>query len=227
MNTGDKRPHSENNLIEGIAWGINGKVTYDLEGSAFNAGSVIKWLRDELRLISEPSECDFLAESVRDSNGVYLVPAFTGLGAPYWDMYARGCIVGLTRGANRAHFARAVLESITYQVTDLIEAMSKDSGIVMNELRVDGGASVSNIMLQIQSNLASAKVNRPKLVETTALGAAYMAGLAVGFWKDFDEIERVREVDRIFVPAIDNNTREEMMKGWKKAVSRARDWEEK
>ena len=227
MNTGDKRPHSENNLIEGIAWGINGKVTYDLEGSAFNAGSVIKWLRDELRLISEPSECDFLAESVRDSNGVYLVPAFTGLGAPYWDMYARGCIVGLTRGANRAHFARAVLESITYQVTDLIEAMSKDSGIVMNELRVDGGASVSNIMLQIQSNLASAKVNRPKLVETTALGAAYMAGLAVGFWKDFDEIERVREVDRIFIPAIDNNTREEMMKGWKKAVSRARDWEEK
>ena len=227
MNTGDKRPHSENNLIEGIAWGINGKVTYDLEGSAFNAGSVIKWLRDELRLISEPSECDFLAESVRDSNGVYLVPAFTGLGAPYWDMYARGCIVGLTRGANRAHFARAVLESITYQVTDLIEAMSKDSGIVMNELRVDGGASVSNIMLQIQSNLASAKVNRPKLVETTALGAAYMAGLAVGFWKDFDEIERVREVDRIFIPAIDNNTREEMMKGWRKAVSRARDWEEK
>ena len=227
MNTGDKRPRSKNNLIEGIAWGINGKVTYDLEGSAFNAGSVIKWLRDELRLISEPSECDFLAESVKDSNGVYLVPAFTGLGAPYWDMYARGCIMGLTRGANRAHFARAVLESITYQVTDLIEAMSKDSGIVMNELRVDGGASVSNIMLQIQANLASSKVNRPKLVETTALGAAYMAGLAVGFWKDFDEIERVREVDRIFVPAIDNITREEMLKGWHKAVERSQDWEEK
>ncbi len=227
MNTGEKRPRSKNNLIEGIAWGINGKVTYDLEGSAFNAGSVIKWLRDELRLISEPSECDFLAESVRDSNGVYLVPAFTGLGAPYWDMYARGCIVGLTRGANRAHFARAVLESIAYQVTDLIEAMSKDSGIMLNELRVDGGASVSNILLQIQSNLASSKVNRPKLVETTALGAAYMAGLAVGFWKDFDEIERVREVDRIFVPAIDNITREDMLKGWHKAVSRAQDWEEK
>ncbi len=227
MNTGDKRPRSDNNLIEGIAWGINGKVTYDLEGSAFNAGSVIKWLRDELRLIAEPSECDFLAESVKDSNGVYLVPAFTGLGAPYWDMYARGCIVGLTRGANRAHFARAVLESITYQVTDLIEAMSKDSGILMTELRVDGGASVSNIMLQIQSNLASSKVNRPKLVETTALGAAYMAGLAIGFWKDFDEIENIREVDRIFVPAIDNVTREEMLKGWHKAVDRARDWEEK
>ncbi len=226
MNTGDKRIHSKNNLIEGIAWGINGKITYDLEGSAFNAGSVIKWLRDELRLISEPSECDFLAESVKDANGIYLVPAFTGLGAPYWDMYARGCIVGLTRGANRAHFARAVLESIAYQVTDLVDAMTKDSNIILSEMRVDGGASVSNIMLQIQANLISSKVNRPKLVETTALGAAYMAGLAVGFWKDFDEIEKVREVDRIFVPAIDNDTREAALKGWHKAVERSRDWEE-
>ena len=227
MNTGDKRPRSKNNLIEGIAWGINGKVTYNLEGSAFNAGSVIKWLRDELRMISEPSECDFLAESVENSNGVYLVPAFTGLGAPYWDMYARGCIVGLTRGANRAHFARAVLESIAYQVSDLCEAMSKDSDIIMSELRVDGGASVSNILLQIQSNLSSTKVNRPKLVETTALGAAYMAGLAVGFWKDFDEIEKVREVDRVFVPTIDNDTREDMLKGWHKAVEKSKNWEEK
>ena len=225
MNTGDKRIHSKNNLIEGIAWGINGKVTYDLEGSAFNAGSVIKWLRDELRLIAEPSECDFLAESVPDANGIYLVPAFTGLGAPYWDMYARGCIVGLTRGVNRAHFARAVLESIAYQVTDLVDAMSKDSNIIMSELRVDGGASVSNIMLQIQANLTSSKVNRPKLVETTALGAAYMAGLAVGFWKDFDEIEHVREVDRIFIPEIDNSSRENALKGWHKAVSKAMDWE--
>lgn len=225
MNTGDKRIHSKNNLIEGIAWGINGKITYDLEGSAFNAGSVIKWLRDELRLIAEPSECDFLAESVSDANGIYLVPAFTGLGAPYWDMYARGCIVGLTRGVNRAHFARAVLESIAYQVTDLVDAMTKDSNIMMSELRVDGGASVSNIMLQIQANLTSSKVNRPKLVETTALGAAYMAGLAVGFWKDFDEIEHVREVDRIFVPSIDNATREASLKGWHKAVERSRDWE--
>ena len=227
MNTGDKRPRSKNNLIEGIAWGINGKVTYNLEGSAFNAGSVIKWLRDELRMISEPSECDFLAESVENANGVYLVPAFTGLGAPYWDMYARGCIVGLTRGANRAHFARAVLESIAYQVSDLCEAMSKDSNIIMSELRVDGGASVSNILLQIQSNLSSTKVNRPKLVETTALGAAYMAGLAVGFWKDFDEIEKVREVDRLFVPTIDNDTREDMLKGWHKAVEKSKNWEEK
>lgn len=227
MNTGNKRIHSKNNLIEGIAWGINGKVTYDLEGSAFNAGSVIKWLRDELRLINEPSECDFLAESVRDADGIYLVPAFTGLGAPYWDMYARGCIVGLTRGTNRAHIARAVLESIAYQVTDLVEAMSKDSGIVMNEMRVDGGASVSNILLQIQSNLTTGRVNRPKLVETTALGAAYMAGLAVGFWKDFDEIERIREVDRIFVPSVDFETREKMYNGWKKAVERSKDWEDK
>ena len=227
MNTGDKRIHSQNNLIEGIAWGINGKVTYDLEGSAFNAGSVIKWLRDELRLISEPSECDFLAESVNDANGIYLVPAFTGLGAPYWDMYARGCIVGLTRGVNRAHFARAVLESIAYQVTDLVDAMSKDSNIIMSEMRVDGGASVSNILLQIQANLTSAKVNRPKLVETTALGAAYMAGLAVGFWKDFDEIEHVREVDRIFVPTMDVATKEAALKGWHKAVDCAKGWEEK
>ncbi len=226
MNTGDKRVRSKNQLIEGIAWGLNGKVTYDLEGSAFNAGSVIKWLRDELRMISEPSECDFLAESVPDSNGIYLVPAFTGLGAPYWDMYARGCIVGLTRGTNRAHFARAVLESITYQVTDLIEAMSKDSEILISEIRVDGGASVSNVMLQIQADMAGAKVNRPKLVETTALGAAYMAGLAVGFWNSLEEIETDREVDRIFIPNVNTDKREKMLKGWHKAVRCSMNWEE-
>lgn len=226
MNTGNKRIHSKNQLIEGIAWGLNGKVTYDLEGSAFNAGSVIKWLRDELRMISEPSECDFLAESVEDSNGIYLVPAFTGLGAPYWDMYARGCIVGLTRGTNRAHFARAVLESITYQVTDLIDAMSKDSEILISEIRVDGGASVSNVMLQIQADMSGAKVNRPKLVETTALGAAYMAGLAVGFWKNLEEIETDREVDRIFIPNVNTDKREKMLKGWHKAVKCSMNWEE-
>ena len=226
MNTGNKRIHSKNQLIEGIAWGLNGKVTYDLEGSAFNAGSVIKWLRDELRMISEPSECDFLAESVEDSNGIYLVPAFTGLGAPYWDMYARGCIVGLTRGTNRAHFARAVLESITYQVTDLIDAMSKDSEILISEIRVDGGASVSNVMLQIQADMSGAKVNRPKLVETTALGAAYMAGLAVGFWSSLEEIETDREVDRIFIPNVNTDKREKMLKGWHKAVKCSMNWEE-
>lgn len=226
MNTGEKRIHSKNRLIEGIAWGLNGKVIYDLEGSAFNAGSVIKWLRDELRMISEPSECDFLAESVEDSNGIYLVPAFTGLGAPYWDMYARGCIVGLTRGTNRAHFARAVLESITYQVTDLIDAMSKDSEIIISEIRVDGGASVSNVMLQIQADMAGTKVNRPKLVETTALGAAYMAGLAVGFWSGLEEIETDREVDRIFIPNVNTEKREKMLKGWHKAVKCSMNWEE-
>ncbi|MBR6552900.1 MAG: glycerol kinase GlpK [Clostridia bacterium] len=226
MNTGEKRVRSNNQLIEGIAWGLNGKVTYDLEGSAFNAGSVIKWLRDELRMISEPSECDFLAESVPDSNGIYLVPAFTGLGAPYWDMYARGCIVGLTRGTNRAHFARAVLESISYQVTDLIDAMAKDSEMIISEIRVDGGASVSNVMLQIQADMAGTKVNRPKLVETTALGAAYMAGLAVGFWKNLDEIEMDREVDLVFIPNGNNEKREKMLKGWHKAVRCSMNWEE-
>ena len=225
MNTGEKRVRSQNNLIAGIAWGLGGKVEYDLEGSAFNAGSVIQWLRDELHMIEKPSECDFLAESVPDANGIYLVPAFTGLGAPYWDMYARGCIVGLTRGVNRAHFARAVLECISYQVTDLLDAMRADSSIALSELRVDGGASVSNIMMQIQSDMVGTKVNRPRVVETTALGAAYMAGLAVGFWDSLDEIERIREVDRIFVPQIDEDTRAARITGWRKAVERSMNWE--
>ena len=201
-------------------------MTYSIEGSAFNAGSVIKWLRDELQLISEARECDMLAESVPDSNGAYIVPAFTGLGAPYWDMYARGCIVGLTRGVNKAHIARAVLESITLQMKDLLIAMTKDSGIDLTELRVDGGASVSDIMMQIQSNMIGAYVNRPKTVETTALGAAYLAGLAVGFWKDLDEIEENREVDRVFIPEMDKETREKIYKDWLKAVERAKSWEE-
>ncbi|NLA77297.1 MAG: glycerol kinase GlpK [Clostridiales bacterium] len=226
MNTGDKRVNSKNNLLTGVAWGINGKVEYDIEGSAFNAGSVIKWLRDELRLIETPAECDFLAESVEDANGVYFVPAFTGLGAPYWDMYARGCMVGLTRGATRAHFARAVLESIAYQVTDLIEAMKADSGIELSQLRVDGGASISNIMMQIQADMIRAKVNRPRVVETTALGSAYMAGLAVGFWKDMAEIENIRETDRNFVPVLDEAQRNKKYYDWKRAVERARNWEE-
>jgi len=225
MNTGEKRTHSQNNLIEGIAWGINGKIVYDLEGSAFNAGSVIKWLRDELRMIERASECDELAESVPDANGIYLVPAFTGLGAPHWDMYARGCIVGITRGVNRAHFARAVLESITFQVTELLEAMEADSGIRLSELRVDGGASVSAIMMQIQADMLGTRVNRPKLVETTALGAAYMAGLAVGFWESLDEIEKIRQVDKIFSPNIESEERNKRMINWRKAVERAKGWE--
>jgi len=226
MNTGKERVHSQNNLVTGIAWGIGDNVEYCIEGSAFNAGSVIQWLRDELRIVDSAQKCDKYAEQVPDSNGVYLVPAFTGLGAPYWDMYARGCMVGLTRGVNKKHLCRAVLESITYQMTDLLEAMKADSGIELQELRVDGGASVSNIMMQIQANLINTPVNRPKCVETTALGAAYLAGLAVGFWNNMEEIEKIREVSKVFTPEMDNETRENLYRGWKRAVERSMKWEE-
>ena len=225
MNTGKERVHSKNNLVTGIAWGIGDKVEYCIEGSAFNAGSVIQWLRDELQIVDSAQKCDKYAEQVPDANGVYLVPAFTGLGAPYWDMYARGCIVGLTRGVNKKHLCRAVLESITYQMTDLLEAMKADSGIELQELRVDGGASVSNIMMQIQADLINTPVNRPKCVETTALGAAYLAGLAVGFWNDMEEIEKIREVSKVFTPEMDKDTRDKLYSGWKKAVTRAMKWE--
>ncbi len=225
MNTGKERVHSKNNLVTGIAWGIGDKVEYCIEGSAFNAGSVIQWLRDELQIVDSAQKCDKYAQQVPDANGVYLVPAFTGLGAPYWDMYARGCIVGLTRGVNKKHLCRAVLESITYQMTDLLEAMKADSGIELQELRVDGGASVSNIMMQIQADLINTPVNRPKCVETTALGAAYLAGLAVGFWNNMDEIEKIREVSKVFNPEMDKETRDKLYAGWKKAVTRAMSWE--
>ncbi len=226
MNTGDTRVRSKNNLVSGVAWGIGDKVTYSIEGSAFNAGSVIKWLRDEIHLIDTAPRVDELAESVENANGVYFVPAFTGLGAPYWDMYARGCMMGLTRGANRAHIARACLESIAFQMTDLLEAMNADSGIELSSLRVDGGASVSNIMMQIQSDMIRTPVDRPKMVETTALGAAFLAGLAVGFWKDETELSNLREVDRIFTPQMDMESRNKLYAGWKKAVKRSMDWEE-
>ncbi len=226
MNTGETRVESKSNLLSGVAWGIGDKVEYALEGSAFNAGSVIKWLRDELHMVDTARRCDELAETVDNANGIYLVPAFTGLGAPYWDMYARGCIVGLTRGVNRAHFCRAVLESITYQMTDLLEAMSNDSGIELSELRVDGGASVSNIMMQIQADMIRTKVDRPKTVETTALGAAYLAGLCIGYWHNTDDIEQNREVDKVFTPQLDKAERDKLYKGWKRAVERAKNWEE-
>ncbi len=224
MNTGETRVKSKNNLLTGVAWGIGDKVEYAIEGSAFNAGSVIKWLRDELHMIDTAKRCDELAESVPDSNGIYFVPAFTGLGAPYWDMYARGSIVGITRGVNRAHIARSVLEAITYQMTDLLEAMKSDSGIDFTELRVDGGASVSNIMLQIQADMIRCNVNRPKNVETTALGAAYLAGLAVGLWEDTAEIQKNRAVERIFTPQMDEARRNELYAGWKKAVTCSMGW---
>lgn len=225
MNTGDKRINSKSNLLTGVAWGVDGKVTYDLEGSAFNAGSVIKWLRDELELIKDAAECDEFAEQVENSNGLYFVPAFTGLGAPYWDMYARGCMVGLTRGVNKKHICRAVLESITFQMTDLLEAMMNDSGILLKDLRVDGGASVSDIMMQIQADMTGVKVNRPVNREATALGAAYLAGLATGVWKDMAEIEENRQVDKIFVPSMEEGKRNEMYANWKRAVERSRNWE--
>ena len=226
MNTGDKRVVSKNNLVTGVAWGIGDKVTYAIEGSAFNAGSVIKWLRDDLQLIPSARRCDELAESVPNANGVYFVPAFTGLGAPYWDMYARGTIVGLTRGANAAHICRSVLEAIAYQMTDLLEAMKQDSDIELSELRVDGGASVSDIMMQIQSDMIRTNVNRPKMVETTAIGAAYLAGLATGFWESTEEIARIREVDKVFEPKMDIEKREKRYRGWLRAVERSRDWVE-
>lgn len=224
MNTGEKRVESNNNLVTGVAWGLDGKVTYAIEGSAFNAGSVIKWLRDDLHIIDHAARCDELAESVKDANGIYFVPAFTGLGAPYWDMYARGTIVGLTRGVNRAHICRSVLEAIAYQMTDLLEAMKQDSDIDLFELRVDGGASISDIMMQIQADLIRTPVNRPKMVETTAIGAAYLAGLAVGFWKDVDEIAKIRQVDKLFEPQMAIEDRNKYYNGWLRAVERSRDW---
>ncbi len=224
MNTGKTRVKSENNLLTGVAWGIGNEVEYSIEGSAFNAGSVIKWLRDEVHIIDKASRCDELAESVEDANGIYFVPAFTGLGAPYWDMYARGTIVGLTRGVNRAHIARSVIEAITYQVTDLLEAMKNDSGIEFKDLRVDGGASVSNIMLQIQADMIRCDVNRPKNVETTALGAAYLAGLVVGVWENKEDIQKNRQVDRVFKPEMPQKDRDALYKGWLRAVERSKGW---
>lgn len=224
MNTGEKRVNSKNNLLTNVAWGIDGKVTYSLEGSAFNAGCIINWLRDGLHLIDTAKQCDEFAELVHDSNGLYFVPAFTGLGAPYWDMYARGCMIGLTRGITREHICRSVLESICFQMTDLLEAMQDDSGITLQSLRVDGGASVSNIMMQIQANFIGCEVNRPKNVETTALGAAYMAGLATGVWKDKDEISRNRKVDKVFNRVMPVEVRDDMYHNWKRAVERSFHW---
>jgi len=225
MNTGD-RPVISKNLLTTIALGMNGKVEYALEGSVFIGGAVIKWLRDELELISSAPEVDRLAESVPDSNGAYLVPAFVGLGTPYWDMYARGTIIGLTRGVKKAHVCRAALEGIAYEVRDVLDAMVKDSGTAINTLNVDGGASVSDVMLQFQSDILNTKVCRPKNVETTALGAAYLAGLATGFWKSKEEILERRETDKVFEPKMEEQKRNELYSGWKKAVERAKNWEE-
>ena len=227
MNTGEKAVASESGLLTTIAWGVNGKVEYALEGSIFIAGAVVQCLRDELRILDNAAQSEELATKVEDNNGVYLVPAFVGLGAPYWDMYARGTIVGLTRGAKREHIVRAALESICYQTRDVLEAMQKDSGITLKSLKVDGGAVANNFLMQFQSDILGVPVDRPKVIETTALGAAYLAGLAVGYWKDKDDIAAKWQIDRTFEPEMDSETRDNLYKGWKKAVERALDWEDK
>ena len=227
MNTGTKPIKSENRLLTTIAWGIGDRVEYALEGSIFNAGSSIKWLRDDLGLISSAREIDALAESVPDAGGAYFVSAFTGLGAPHWDMYARGAMLGLTRATTKAHFARAVLEGIAYQVRDLAETMEKDAKTPLAELKVDGGASVSNVMMQFQADMLDTRVNRPKCVESTALGAACLAGLAAGVYKDMREIADQWQSERIFEPKMETAEREKRLKGWKRALDRAMHWEEK
>ena len=227
MNVGGRAVRSRAGLVTSVAWSLGGKTIYALEGSVFNAGSAIQWLRDKLGLIGTSHECDLLAESVPDAGGVYLVPAFTGLGAPYWDMYARGCIVGVTRGTTRAHIARAVLEAIAFEVTDLMNAMRQDAGCEITVLRVDGGASVSDVMLRFQSDLLRIPVDRPKMVETTAFGAAALAGLAVGFWQSMDEVRALRVSDRVFSPERAQAECDEKYRLWKRAVSCACGWIEK
>ena len=224
MNVGNEPVASKNGLISTIAWGINGSVEYALEGSIFIAGAAIQWLRDELNIISDAAESEELARSVPDNGGVYFVPAFVGLGAPYWDMYARGTIVGLTRGSNRGHIARATLESLCYLTRDVIECMEADSGRKLDELKVDGGAIGNNLLMQFQSDMLGAPVSRPEVTETTALGAAYLAGLAVGYWESPRQIaSNWREQSR-FAPQLNDEERERLYSQWKRAVERARGW---
>lgn len=225
MNTGEKPVKSKNGLLTTIAWGVDGKVEYALEGSIFIAGAVIQWLRDELRMIKTAADSEEYATAVEDSNGVYVVPAFVGMGAPYWDMYARGTIVGLTRGAKKEHIIRAALESMAYQTMDVLNAMEEDSGIKLSALKVDGGAVANNFLMQFQSDILNVDVYRPKVIETTALGAAYLAGLAVGYWKDKEEILNNWAVDRKFEPNMEDVKRAKLVKGWHKAVNRALEWE--
>ena len=224
MNTGEKPVFSDNGLVTTIAWGLDGKVNYALEGSIFVAGAAIQWLRDELRLIDSSADSEYMAQKVKDSNGCYVVPAFTGLGAPYWDQYARGTIVGLTRGVNKYHIIRATLESIAYQVCDVLNAMEADSGISLSSLKVDGGASANNFLIQTQADLIGAPVKRPSCIETTAMGAAYLAGLSVGYWKNKEDVLKNWAVDRTMEPSITQEERKQRIKGWKKAVKYAFDW---
>ena len=225
LNTGTEAVPSKNKLVTTIAWQLGDRVEYALEGSIFVAGAVVQWLRDGLRIIRSAAEVEELARSVEDNGGVYLVPAFTGLGAPHWDQYARGSISGLTRGATAGHLARAALEGIAYQVADVLRAMEADSGIAASELRVDGGAAANDLLMQFQSDLLQIPVVRPKTLETTALGAAYLAGLAVGYWSGIDEIRSQWETDRRFEPAMEPERVQQLRAGWERALDRARGWE--
>ena len=224
MNTGEKPVFSKNGLVTTIAWGLDGKVYYALEGSIFVAGAAIQWLRDEMRLIDSAMDSEYMAKKVNDTNGCYVVPAFTGLGAPHWDQYARGTIVGLTRGVSKYHIIRATLESIAYQVNDVLNAMKADSKIALSALKVDGGASANDFLMQTQADIINAPVKRPQCIETTAMGAAYLAGLAVGYWKDKEEVVKNWAMDREFTPQIEEDTRAKKIKGWEKAVKYAYGW---
>lgn len=224
MNTGEKPVYSKNGLVTTIAWGIDGKVNYALEGSVFVAGAALQWLRDQMKMLDTTSDSEYMANKVKDTAGCYVVPAFTGLGAPYWDQYARGCIVGLTRGVNKYHIIRATLDSLAYFVNDVLKAMVADSGVEINALKVDGGASANNYLMQMQSDIINAPVLRPSCVETTAMGASYLAGLATGFWKDENEIITNWEIDRAFEPAMPSEKRDALIKGWHKAVKCSFNW---
>ncbi|MEJ7821548.1 MAG: glycerol kinase GlpK [Chitinophagaceae bacterium] len=224
MNTGARAVPSKNNLLTTVAWKINGQVQYALEGSVFIGGAVVQWLRDGLRLIQTSAEVEELALQVEDNGGVYMVPAFTGLGAPYWNQHARGIIVGITRGSKDSHIARAALESIAFQTMDVLKAMEADAGIDIKELRVDGGATINNQLMQFQSDVLNTSVIRPSITETTALGAAYLAGLAVGYWNDIDEIERYWQKEKTFTPSMNDERRSDMQKQWKRAIRAAQVW---
>ena len=224
MNTGEKPVSSTHGLVTTIAWGIGDKITYALEGSIFVGGAAIQWLRDEMKLIESSADSEYMAQKVNDTNGCYVVPAFTGLGAPYWDQYARGTILGLTRGVNKYHVIRATLESITYQVDDVLKAMEADSGMKLSALRVDGGASANNFLMQCQADISQAPVERPCCIETTAMGAAYLAGLAVGYWPDQETVKQNGAIDRTFEPELSKEERDEKMNGWHKAVRYAEGW---
>ena len=224
MNTGDSPVYSKNGLVTTLAWGIDGKVTYALEGSVFIAGASVQWLRDEMRLIDSAEDSEYMATKVNDTNGCYVVPAFTGLGAPYWNQYARGTIVGITRGVNKYHIIRATLESIAYETSDVLSAMEKDSGVKLNELKVDGGASANNFLMQTQADIINATVARPSCLESTAMGAAFLAGLSTGYWSSRDELRTVISIDRVYKPAITEEERQTRLAGWQKAVGRSFDW---